>query len=163
VQTLIYKSTSHRERRGGYGHVHPLSTSVPDGTLGSVQLLYISSSTATLDGRTQQQSHFFQHSRSVRLAYTQYVGKARIKSYLDYILSGCTQNSLVFCQKNGKHAATPAPAPSKLDPSVRILPSLRSTLTAGTTFDYTQSRRTRGSLVFLPHARQSRDDARVLS
>jgi hypothetical protein len=30
-------------------------------------------------------------------------------------------------------------------------------------FDYTQSRCTRGSFIFLPYARQFRDDARVLS
>jgi hypothetical protein len=59
------------------------------------------------------------------------------KSYLAYILSGCTQNSLVSAKKNGKFVAPPAPAPCKLDPSVRVLPSLRSTLTAGATFDYT--------------------------
>jgi hypothetical protein len=106
---------------------------------------------------------FFRHSRSAQLAYTQYAGKARIKRYLDYILSSCTQNSLVSAKKNGKPAAPPAPAPSKLDPSVWVLPSLQSTLTAGATFDYTQSRRTRGSPVFLPYARQPRDDARVLS
>jgi hypothetical protein len=67
-----------------------------------------------------------------------------------------------FCQKNGKPTAAPAPDPSKLDPSVRVLLSVRSTLTAGATFNYTQSRRARGSPVFLPYARQPRDDARVL-
>jgi hypothetical protein len=53
-----------------------------------------------------------------------------------------------FCQKNGKLAAPPGSAPCKLDPSIRVLPSLRSTLTAGATFDYTPSRRTRGSPFF---------------
>jgi hypothetical protein len=53
-----------------------------------------------------------------------------------------------FYPKNGKHAAPPTPAPSKLDPSVRVLPSLRGTLTEGALFDYTPSRRTRGSPFF---------------
>jgi hypothetical protein len=38
-----------------------------------------------------------------------------------------------FCQKNGQTMAMTAPAPNKLDPSVRVLLSLRSTLTAGAT------------------------------
>jgi hypothetical protein len=38
-----------------------------------------------------------------------------------------------FCQKNSQTAAMTAPAPNKLDPSVRVLLSLRSTLTAGAT------------------------------
>jgi hypothetical protein len=113
--------------------------------------------------RDSSRIFFSRHSRSARLAYTQYAGKARIKRYLDYILSSCTPNSLVSAKKNGKPAAPPAPAPSKLDPSVRVLPSLRSTLTVGVTFDYTQSHRTWGSPVFLPYARQPRDDARMLS
>jgi hypothetical protein len=41
-----------------------------------------------------------------------------------------------LCQKHGRPAATPAPAPNKLDPSVQVLPSLWSTLTAGAIFDY---------------------------
>jgi hypothetical protein len=101
------------------------------------KLLGISSSAASFDGRTRQQSHFFQHGRSVRLAYTEYVGKARIKSYLDYILSGCTQNSLVPAERTAAPRQTPALAPNKLDPSVRVLLSLWGTLTAGATFDYT--------------------------
>jgi hypothetical protein len=46
----LYKSTSYREYYGGCGHI--LLTSFFDGTLGSVQLLYISISAATSDGRT---------------------------------------------------------------------------------------------------------------
>jgi hypothetical protein len=53
-----------------------------------------------------------------------------------------------FCQKNGKLAALPAPAPCKLDPSVRVLPSLRSTLTEETLLDYIPRPRTRGSPLF---------------
>jgi hypothetical protein len=53
-----------------------------------------------------------------------------------------------FCQKNGKLAALPAPAPCKLDPSVRVLPSLRSTLTEETLLNYTPRPRTRGSPLF---------------
>jgi hypothetical protein len=67
-----------------------------------------------------------------------------------------------FCQKNGKLAALPALAPRKLDPSVRVLPSLRGTPTEGAPFDYIPRHRTRGSSFFLPYARQPRDDARVL-
>jgi hypothetical protein len=84
-------------------------------------------------------------------------------SHFDYISSHCTPCSPVFCPNRARPAATTAPAPNKLDPSIQILPSLWRMLTAGAIFDYTQSRRTRGSLVFLPYARQFRDDTRVLS
>jgi hypothetical protein len=70
----LYTSTSCRECYGGYGHDHILLTSFLDGTLRSAQILRISISAATLDGRTRQQSHFPQHNRSVRLDYTQFVG-----------------------------------------------------------------------------------------
>jgi hypothetical protein len=50
-----------------------------------------------------------------------------------------------FCQKNGKLAALSAPAPRKLDPSVRVLPILRSTLTERALLDYTPRPRTRSS------------------
>jgi hypothetical protein len=53
-----------------------------------------------------------------------------------------------FCQKNGKLAALPAPAPCKLDPSIRVLPSLRSTLTEKALLDYTPRPRTRVSPLF---------------
>jgi hypothetical protein len=68
-----------------------------------------------------------------------------------------------FCQKNAKLAALLAPAPRKLDLSIRVLPSLRSTPTEGAPFDYIPRHRTQGSPFFLPHARQPHDDARVLS
>jgi hypothetical protein len=58
--------------------------------------------------------------RSVQLVYTQFVGWARMKSYFDYILSRCTQGSFIFCQKHGRPAAMPAPAPNKFDPFVRF-------------------------------------------
>jgi hypothetical protein len=50
------------------------------------------------------------------------------KSYLNYILSGGTQGSLVSAKEHGRPAATPAFAPNKSDPSVRVLPNLRSAL-----------------------------------
>jgi hypothetical protein len=90
----LYKSTSCHGFYGGYGHVYILSTSCFDEGLGSVPTFYESTSTATLDGRSLL--HLFQQSRSVRLFYTQFVGWARVKSYLDYILSRCTQGSFVF-------------------------------------------------------------------
>jgi hypothetical protein len=55
-----------------------------------------------------------------------------------------------FCQKNGKLVVLPTPAPCKLDPSVRVLPSLRSTLTEGALLDYTPRPRTRVSPLFCP-------------
>jgi hypothetical protein len=72
-----------------------------------LKLLDISSSTATLGGRTRPQSHFVQLSRSARLAQKQHVGQARMKSYLDYILSGGTQNSHVFAKRMAKPRQRP--------------------------------------------------------
>jgi hypothetical protein len=66
-----------------------------------------------------------------------------------------------FCQKNGKLAALPAPALRKLDPFVRILPSLRSTLTKRA-FSTTLRGLELGVVPFSPYAQQPRDDARVL-
>jgi hypothetical protein len=50
----LHKLTPCRELYGGYGHVYTLSTSCSDGPLGSVQILYESTSAMTLDGRTRQ-------------------------------------------------------------------------------------------------------------
>jgi hypothetical protein len=90
----LYKSTSYHEFYGGYGHVYILSTSCFDGSLGSILTFYELTFAATLDGRSLR--HLFQQNRSVRLVYTQFVRWARMKSYLDYILSRCTQGSFIF-------------------------------------------------------------------
>jgi hypothetical protein len=66
--------SSCRKGYRGYGYSHVSLTSFLDGTLRSAQILYISISAATLDGRTRQQSHFPQHNRPVRLVYSQFVG-----------------------------------------------------------------------------------------
>jgi hypothetical protein len=44
-----------------------------------------------------------------------------MKSYLDYILSRCTQGSFIFCHKYGRPAAMPAIAPNEFDPLVGFL------------------------------------------
>jgi hypothetical protein len=51
-----------------------------------------------------------------------------MKSYLDYILSRCTQGSFIFFHKHGRPAAMPAFAPNKFDPSVGFLHNLWSAL-----------------------------------
>jgi hypothetical protein len=98
----LYKLTSCRDSYGGYCHVHILLTSFFDGILRSAQILYIPISTATLDGRTQQQSHFSPtySIRSTGLYPVCWMSShkelprlhpawlhPRTKSYLDYILS----------------------------------------------------------------------------
>jgi hypothetical protein len=127
------------------------------------KLLDVSSSAATLGGRTRPKSHFVQLSRSARPAKKQRVGKARIKSHLDYILSGCTQNSHIFAKRMAKTRQRPhLLLTSSIHPSgSHSAYGARSQ--AGAISGYTQSRRTRASLNFLPYARQSRDDARVPS
>jgi hypothetical protein len=90
----LYKSTSCHEFYGGYGHVYILSTSRFDGDLGSIPTFNELTSAATLDGRSLW--HLFQQNRSVRLVNTQFVGWARMKSHLDYILSRCTQGSFIL-------------------------------------------------------------------
>jgi hypothetical protein len=90
----LYKSTSCQGFYGGYGHVYILSTSCFDRGLSSVPTFNESTSAATLDGRSLR--HLFQQNRSIRLVYTQYVGWARMKSHLDYILSHCTQGSFIL-------------------------------------------------------------------
>jgi hypothetical protein len=122
----LYKLTSYHEFYGGYGHVYILSTSFFDGSLGSVPTFYESTSAATLDGRSLP--HLFQQNRSVRLVYTQFVGWARVKSYLDYILSRCTQDGFVFCLKHGRPAVMPAIAPNGFDPLVEFLHNSLSAL-----------------------------------
>jgi hypothetical protein len=91
-----------------------------DGGFGFTLTFYESSSAATLDGRSPL--HLFQQNRSIRLVYSQLVGWARMKSYLDYILSHCTQGSFIFCHKNGRPVVMPAFAPNEFDPLPRFLP-----------------------------------------
>jgi hypothetical protein len=66
--------------------------------------------------------------RSVRLVYTQFVGWARMKSYLDCILSRCTQDSFVFRLKHGRPMAMPAFAPNGFNPLVGFLRNSLSAL-----------------------------------
>jgi hypothetical protein len=110
----LHKSTPCRVLYGGYGHVYVSLTSCSDGPLGSTQIFYESTSAATLDGRTRQWSHFFQQNRSVRLVYTQFVGWARMKSYLDYILSRCTQGSFIFATNTADSRRRPHLLPTSL-------------------------------------------------
>jgi hypothetical protein len=51
-----------------------------------------------------------------------------VKSYLDYILSRCTQDSFIFCLKHGRPAVMPAFAPNGFDPLVGFLHNLLSAL-----------------------------------
>jgi hypothetical protein len=122
----LYKSTSCHEFYGGYGHVHILSTSCFDESLGSVLTFYKSTSATALNGRSLL--HLSQQNQSVRLVYTQFVGWARMKSYLNYILSRCTQGSFIFCLTHGRPAAMPAFAPNEFDPLIRFLPNSWSAL-----------------------------------
>jgi hypothetical protein len=111
VMSSTYISTSCREVYGGNCHVYISLTPCFDEGLGSALTLYDSISAVTLDGRSP--SHLLQQNRSVRLVYTHYVGKARMKSYLDYILSGRNQGSFV----SAKSTADPRRCPYLLSTS----------------------------------------------
>jgi hypothetical protein len=122
----LYKSTSCQEFYGGYSHVHTLSTSCFDRSLGSILTFYKSTSTTALNGRSLL--HLSQQNRFVRLVYTQFVGWARMMSCLDYILSRCTQGSFILCLTHSRPAAMPAFAPNEFDPLIRFLPNSWSAL-----------------------------------
>jgi hypothetical protein len=122
----LYKSTSCHEFYRGYGHVHILSTSYFDGSLGSILTFYKSTFAVALNGRSLP--HLSQQNRSFRLVYTKFVGWARMKSYLDYIPSRCTQGSFVVCLTHGRPTVMPAFATNEFDPLIWFLPNSWSAL-----------------------------------